>query len=46
MKFDIWFFSFENQSRKFKFHENLTRITSALQEDLFIFFDKISPISS
>jgi len=31
-KFDIWQF-FENKSRKFKFHYNLTRITGTLRED-------------
>ena len=34
MKFDIWgiFFS-ENLLSKFKFHQNLTRITGTLRED-------------
>jgi hypothetical protein len=32
MKFDICIF-FENMSRKFKFHENLTRIMGTLQEN-------------
>jgi len=32
MKFYIWAF-FENLSRKFKFHQNLTRITGTLHED-------------
>jgi hypothetical protein len=32
VKFDIWIF-FENLSRIFKFHENLTRTTGTLHED-------------
>jgi hypothetical protein len=36
MKFGIWVF-FQNLSRKFKFHLNLTRITDTLHEDLFTF---------
>ena len=35
MKFDIWLF-FENLSRKFKFHWNLTRIMNTLPEDVCI----------
>jgi len=34
--FDIWIF-FENPSRKFKFVENLTRITDILREDQYTF---------
>jgi hypothetical protein len=37
MKFDICVF-FENLSRKFKFHSDLTRITGALREELSTFF--------
>ena len=33
MKFDIWRFP-ENLSKKFTFHENLTRITGTLHQDL------------
>ena len=33
MKFDIWVF-FENLSRRFTFHESLTRITGTLHESL------------
>ena len=36
MKLDIWAF-FENLSRKFKFHENLTRITGTVHEDVCTF---------
>jgi hypothetical protein len=36
MKFDIWGF-FENLSRKFKFHQNWTRIKSTLHEDQYTF---------
>ena len=36
MKLDIWVF-FENLSRKFKLHWNLTRITGTLLEDQYIF---------
>ena len=36
MKFDIWMF-FENMSRKFKFHENRTRIMGTLREDQYMF---------
>jgi hypothetical protein len=35
MKFDIWVY-FENLSRKFKFHWNLTRIMGVLHEDQYI----------
>jgi hypothetical protein len=35
-KFYIWLFS-ENLTRKFKFHENLTRITGTLHEDQYTF---------
>jgi len=36
MKFNIWVF-FENLSRKFQFHYNLTRITGTLHEDQYTF---------
>ena len=36
MKFDIWLI-FENLSRNFKFHSNLTRITGTLHEEQYIF---------
>ena len=36
MKFDIWVF-FGNLSRKFKFHQNLTRITGTLHEDWYTY---------
>jgi hypothetical protein len=36
MKFYIWVF-FENFARKFKLHENLTRITGILHEDKYTF---------
>jgi hypothetical protein len=36
MKFDIWE-CLENLSRKFKFHENRTRIKGTLREDQYIF---------
>ena len=36
MKFDIWVF-LENMSRKFKFHQNLSRITGTLREDQYTF---------
>jgi len=36
MKFDISVF-FENLSIKFKFHQNLTRLTGILQENQYIF---------
>jgi hypothetical protein len=36
VKFDIWVF-FENLSRTFKFHLNLTRITGTVHEDLYTF---------
>jgi hypothetical protein len=36
IEFDIWVLS-ENLSRKFKFHENLTRLTGILHEDLCTF---------
>jgi hypothetical protein len=36
MKFDVWVF-FENLSRKFTFHHNLTRITGTLHEELCTF---------
>jgi len=36
MKFHVWLF-FENMSRKFKFHYNLTRVTGNLHEDLCAF---------
>jgi hypothetical protein len=36
MKFDIRIY-FQNLSRKFKFHENLTRITGTLHEDQYTF---------
>jgi hypothetical protein len=36
MKFDIWV-CLENMSRKFKFHQHLTRITDAVHVDLFTF---------
>ena len=36
MKFDISVF-FENLSRRFKFHFNLTRITATLHEDQYTF---------
>jgi len=36
MKFDIWLF-FENVSRNFKFHYNLTRIKGTLHEDICTF---------
>jgi hypothetical protein len=41
MKVGIWVF-FENLSRKFKFHWNMTRITGTLDEDKHIFFYIIS----
>jgi hypothetical protein len=37
MKFHIWLF-FENLSRKFKFHINLTRITGTIYEDFLIIY--------
>jgi hypothetical protein len=37
MKFHICVF-FENLSRKFKLHSNLTQVTSTLHEDHYIFF--------
>ena len=37
MKFDIWVF-FANLWRKFKFHQNLTRITGTLLEDQYTVF--------
>ena len=37
MKFVVWIF-YENLSSKFKFYENLTRITSTLHEDQHAFF--------
>ena len=36
MKSDIWYF-FESLSRKFKFHENPTRIIGTLHKDVFTF---------
>ena len=36
MKFNIWLF-FENTSRKFWFHQNLTRITGTLNEEQYTF---------
>ena len=36
MKFEIWEF-FQNLPRKFKFHQNLTRIKCTLYEDLYTF---------
>ena len=36
MKFDIWVI-FENISRKFKFHESRTTITSTSHEDQYTF---------
>jgi hypothetical protein len=36
MKFDIWAF-FQNLSRKFEFHYNLTTITGTSHEDLYTF---------
>ena len=36
MKFDMCIF-FENLSRKFRFHENLTRIMGTLQENQYAF---------
>ena len=43
MKFDIRVF-FENLSRKFKSHLNLTRITSTLHEDLHTFFSYLAQL--
>jgi len=43
MKFDIREF-LENLSRKFKFHSNLTRITSTFHEDRHIFLIISRPI--
>jgi len=37
MEFDIWIL-YENPSSKFKFHENLTRITGTLHEDQYRLF--------
>jgi hypothetical protein len=34
---DIWYVFFENLSRKFRFHENVTRITGAVLEDQYTF---------
>ena len=42
MKFDIWVF-FENLSRIFKFHYNLTGITCTLREDQCTFLIKSRP---
>jgi hypothetical protein len=36
MKFDIWLY-FENLSRKFNIHLNVTRITGSLHEDQYTF---------
>jgi hypothetical protein len=41
-KFHIWVF-FENLSRKFRFHENLTIIAGTIREDQYIFFDISRP---
>jgi hypothetical protein len=41
MKFHIWGF-FENLSRKFKFHENWTRIKGTLHEDQFTFLSYLA----
>jgi hypothetical protein len=35
--FEIWYVFFENLSRKFRFHENVTRITSTVLEDQYTF---------
>jgi len=41
MKFDILVF-FENLSRKFKYHENLIKITCTLLDRLMYIYDYIS----
>ena len=38
MKFDIWVF-FENLYRKFKLHENLTRMTGTLDDNVYIYYN-------
>jgi len=45
IKFDIWVF-LEDLPRKFKFHQNLTRIMCTLHEDRSTFFNHISLTSS
>jgi len=44
MKFDIFVFFFENMQIKFKFNQNLTRITDTLHEDRYTFLIISRPV--